>query len=81
MKIEYDKEVDALYLRLQEKYVARTVQIEEGLNLDLDEEGKLIGLEVLDATQRYSLADIFNISTENLILEKEPAEVGPSADF
>ena len=71
MKIEYDKEVDALYVRLQEKYVARTVEIEEGLNLDLDENGKLIGLEVLDATQRYSLADIFNISTENLILEKE----------
>jgi uncharacterized protein YuzE len=39
MKIEYDKEVDALSLRLQEKLVARTVEIEEGLNLDLDEEG------------------------------------------
>ena len=63
MKIEYDKEVDALYIRLQNKYVARTLEIEEGLNLDLDEEGKLIGLEVLDATERYALADIFNIST------------------
>jgi uncharacterized protein YuzE len=62
MKIEYDKEVDALYVRLQEKYVARTVEIEEGLNLDIDDEGKLIGLEVLDATRRYSLSDIFNIS-------------------
>ena len=70
MRIEYDREVDALYIRLQEKYVARTIELEEGLNLDLDENGKLIGLEVLDATERYSLADIFNISTENLILEK-----------
>jgi uncharacterized protein YuzE len=69
MKIEYDKAVDALYVRLQEKYVDRTVEIEEGLNIDLDENGKLIGLEILDATERYSLADIFNISTENLILE------------
>jgi len=74
MKIEYDREVDALYIRLQEKYVARTVEIEEGLNLDLDENGKLIGLEVLDATERYSLTDIFNISTENLILGEKPAE-------
>ena len=74
MKIEYDKEVDALYIRLQEKYVARTLEIEEGLNLDLDEEGKLIGLEVLDATERYTLSDIFNISTENLILEKKVIE-------
>jgi uncharacterized protein YuzE len=71
MKIEYDKEVDALYIRLQEKYVARTLEIEEGLNLDLDEEGKLIGLEVLDATERYTLSDIFNIATENLILEEK----------
>jgi uncharacterized protein YuzE len=74
MKIEYDKEVDALYIRLQEKYVARTLEIEEGLNLDLDEEGKLIGLEVLDATERYTLSDIFNISTENLILEEKLIE-------
>ena len=74
MKIEYDKQVDALYIRLQEKYVARTLEIEEGLNLDLDEEGKLIGLEVLDATERYTLSDIFNISTENLILEEKLIE-------
>jgi uncharacterized protein YuzE len=74
MKIEYDKEVDALYIRLQEKYVARTLEIEEGLNLDLDEEGKLIGLEVLDATERYTLSDIFNIATENLILEEKLIE-------
>ena len=30
--------------------------------------------EVLDAVDRYSLADIFNISTENLILEKAAAQ-------
>ena len=70
MKIEYDNEIDALYIRLQEKYVDRTVEIEEGLNIDLDKSGKMIGLEVLEASARYSLADIFNISTENLILEK-----------
>ena len=66
MKIEYDREVDALYIRLQEKYVSRTVEIDEGVNIDFDENGKLIGLEVLDATERYNVADIFNISTENL---------------
>jgi len=68
MRIEYDREVDALYIRLQESDVSRTVEIEEGLNLDFDDEGKLIGLEVLDATERYSLKDIFNLSTENLVL-------------
>jgi uncharacterized protein YuzE len=71
MRIEYDSDIDALYIRMQEKYVDRTVEIEEGLNLDLDKNGKLIGLEVLDVTERYSLADVFNFSTENLILEKK----------
>ena len=76
MKIEYDREVDALYIRLQEKHVSRTVEIVEGLNLDLDENGKLIGLEVLDATKRYPLTDVFNISTENLILEEKLIKTG-----
>ena len=70
MKIEYDKEVDALYIRIQEKEVSKTIEIQEGVNIDIDENGKIVGLEILDATKRYSLADIFNISTENLILEK-----------
>lgn len=69
MKIEYDKEVDALYIRIQEKKVARTKEVEEGINLDFDEKGKVIGLEIIGAVERYSLEDIFNFSTENLILE------------
>ena len=71
MKIEYDNQVDAIYIRLQEKQVTRTIEIEDGLNIDLDENGKLIGLEVLDATVRYTLTDLFNISTENLHLENK----------
>lgn len=64
MKIEYDKEVDALYIRIQEKYVKRTKEIEEGINLDFDEDGKIIGLEIIGAKERYNQKDIFNITTE-----------------
>lgn len=68
MKIEYDKEVDALYIRIQEKKVARTKEIEEGINLDFDAEGKVIGLEIIGATERYSREDLFKLSTENLMM-------------
>jgi uncharacterized protein YuzE len=68
MKIEYDKEVDALYIRIQEKDVARAQEVSDGVNLDFDDKGRLIGLEVLSASKRYSSSDIFNLSTENLIL-------------
>ena len=70
MKIEYDREVDAIYIYLQQKQVVKTIELSNSVKVDLDEEGNLIGLEVLDATKRYSLADIFNISTENLILDE-----------
>jgi len=70
MKIEYDREVDALYIRIQEKAVSRTKEIEEGINLDIDEDNKIIGLEIIGATELYSQKDIFNLSTENLILEE-----------
>ncbi len=70
MKIEYDKEVDSLYIRIQENWVAKTKEIEEGINIDFDKDGKVIGIEIIGVTERYNLEDIFNLSTENLILEE-----------
>ena len=71
MKIEYDREIDALYIYLQQKEVAKTVELSDGVNIDLDERGKLIGIEIIDAIQQYSLSDIFNLSTENLVLDEK----------
>ena len=73
MKIEYDREVDTIYIRIQEKYVAKTKEVAEGINVDFDEEEKVIGFEILDATDRYSRADIFNLATENLMLGGSPS--------
>jgi hypothetical protein len=42
----------------------RDIRWESGFNT----EGRLIGLEFLSASKRYSSSDIFNLSTENLIL-------------
>jgi uncharacterized protein YuzE len=64
MKIKYDQEVDALHIRVQENFVAMTKEVAEGVNLDLDHEGKLLGLEILNATERYSPSDFFNFTTE-----------------
>ena len=49
-------------------------EIQDGFHIDIDEDGKLVGLEVLDATDRYALSDVFNISTENLILDEKLLE-------
>ncbi len=70
MKIEYDKEADALYIQLREAYVDDNIDIEEGVTIDLDEKRHIIGIEILDVSKRLSLKDIVNITIENLPVEK-----------
>jgi uncharacterized protein YuzE len=70
LKIEYDKEADALYIQLRESYVDDNIDIEEGVTVDLDEKRHIVGIEILDASKRLSLKDIINISIENLPVEK-----------
>jgi uncharacterized protein YuzE len=69
MKIEYSKEADAIYVYFKEEFVAKSKEIEDGVVIDFDEKGQLIGIEVLDVSQRFSLSDIVNINIENLPLE------------
>jgi uncharacterized protein YuzE len=69
MRIEYDNDVDALYIRIQDNEVFRTQESAEGVNVDLDEKGAVIGLEIIGATERYDRKDLFNIATENLAWE------------
>jgi len=69
MKIEYSKEADAIYVYFREEYVAKSKEIEDGVIIDFDRNGQLIGIEVLDVSQRFSLSDIVNVSIENLPVE------------
>jgi uncharacterized protein YuzE len=69
MKIEYSKEADAIYVYFKEAYVSSSKEVEDGVIIDFDREGRLIGIEVLDVSQRFSLSDIVNVNIENLPLE------------
>ena len=54
MKFEYDEKYDLLYIRFCEKEevkVAKTLTITPGIHADLDKEGNLIGIEILDASK------------------------------
>lgn len=53
MRIEYDADHDLLYLWFGEvgTKAARTATVTPGVHADFDAQGKLIGLEVLDATE------------------------------
>lgn len=70
MKIEYSKSVDALYIKLREARIVDSMDIEEGVTADLDEKGHIVGLEILDASEKLDISNLVNISIENLPLEK-----------
>jgi uncharacterized protein YuzE len=72
VKIEYSKQADALYVYFKEEFVARSKEIEDGIVIDFDEQDQLIGIEVLDVSQRFTLSDIVNVSIENLPVEAVP---------
>lgn len=70
MKIEYSKSVDALYIKLREAKVADTRDIEEGVTIDLDANGHIVGIEILDASEKLNIRELVNITIENLPLEQ-----------
>jgi len=70
MKIEYSKDVDALYIRLREAQIEDSMDIEEGVTVDLDEKGHIVGIEILDASEKMNLTDLVNVSIKNLPIEK-----------
>ncbi len=58
MKITYDREVDALYIQFKETTVT-TKHLAEGIAADYDADGRLAGIEVLDAMKRLGDPSVF----------------------
>ncbi len=51
MRITYDAEVDALYIRFSEVTVT-TEHVAEGVAIDYGQDGRIAGIEILDASKR-----------------------------
>ena len=58
MQITYDTEADALYIKFQEDKFSKNKEVQEGVILDIGEREVLLGLEVLNASSRFSLQDL-----------------------
>ncbi len=70
MKIRYDAEVDALSIIFRDTTVT-TAELAEGITAEYDSEGRIVGLEVLDAADRFGDPSVLS----QVILEG----VGPTA--
>jgi uncharacterized protein YuzE len=58
--VEFDPEVNAMYIRLKEGKVAESEPLADNIVVDLDEKGEVVGIEVLlpklDERQREFVA-------------------------
>ena len=69
MKISYDSEIDAVYIRLLEgKHECRTVRLNDEVALNIGADEKLVGIEILDAREVLAAGKTLNLSVENLSL-------------
>jgi uncharacterized protein YuzE len=55
MKIEYFPETDSLYIELADRPGADTREIEDGIVLDIDENGHAVGLDIDQASKHLDL--------------------------
>jgi uncharacterized protein YuzE len=67
MKITYDPRYNIAYLRLEEKTAeVETIHVSEELNVDLTPDGKIYGIELLDATRQLK-----GLAGGRLVVENE----------
>jgi uncharacterized protein YuzE len=53
VKVHYDEKSDAVFIRLDDKKkIVESQEVETGVILDYDENGKVIGVEILKVSDR-----------------------------
>ena len=59
MKISYDNEVDAAYIKLSDSKPSGVVEMAEVVSLDVTEQGEITGIEIPEASKRSPLAALW----------------------
>jgi uncharacterized protein YuzE len=82
MKISYDPEIDALYIRFVEgKHECRTVRLNDEVALNMGADEKLVGIEILDVKEALGSGKVPPVTLEGLesitaplILQEKPGK-------
>ena len=66
MKITYDKNVDALYIELKTGAYDRTKKVTGDILVDINKRGKILGIEILDASKNLPApkSELYNMNFE-----------------
>jgi uncharacterized protein YuzE len=64
MRMTVDQEADALYIRFGEAKIVESEEVSDGIILDLDASGRVVGFEMLDVRRRFPDADLSRVDVE-----------------
>jgi uncharacterized protein YuzE len=67
MKLTYYKDTDSLYIDLSSRPSAETREVSEGIALDYDSEGNIVGIDIDNASGKIDLKEV--------MLSRLPSEV------
>ena len=62
MTLHYYPETDSLYIELKPDPGVETVEVRDGLNMDLDAGGEIVGFDIDRASTRFDLSRIEIVS-------------------
>ncbi len=71
MRLNYYPETDSLYIDLSEKPSVESREVSEGVVLDYDEDGNLVGIDIDNASKKVKL--------DELSLKRLPANIHAAA--
>ena len=66
MKLKIDEQSDALYLRINEAAIVESEEVQPGVILDFDAEGRVVGVELLHVKERAAGASLRTLTFETV---------------
>jgi uncharacterized protein YuzE len=69
MKIEYDNEVDALYIRLSDLKPEGVVELKDSINIDVTPNDEIVGIEILNVSKKMDLNTFLKYEFDNRLIE------------
>jgi uncharacterized protein YuzE len=52
MRVRVDQHADAVYVNLTDRTIKDSAEVADGVVVDYDDEGRIVGVEILDASKR-----------------------------
>jgi uncharacterized protein YuzE len=61
MKVKYDKEADAAYIKLSSKRPQGAIEIDEGVIIHTAAKNEIVSIEILDASKKFPIRSLYKL--------------------